>query len=471
MHKPPVRAASVAALLVAAVGAQTVHVVDDAPGPGVDFTSLPAAVAAAAPGDVLHVMPGNYEPFSAPSKALTIRGSGAASTVIDGAPAPGFVQDYVAIQAPPVGAVFRMSGIAVRRDLVNGGSPSGPPQFGRRIAVYGTGAAAGGSVVLTDVVSEPVVYGGNAGGVGLYVFGAAVHASRGVFKGGGGSPDPAGADPRGAHGVETAADARLALDGCLLVGGDGVGPVGGVATLVVGASGLLIGGGEAFLHRTSSFGGTATAPAGTFAFCSGGAGVYVPGPGNLRIAGEAGTTIKGGTGLSVFGSVTGARGVLTGTGSVVAIHTGATVQAGGTPPIGAPTGGAGLVTFSVPPLPVTSSTGAALPDGAWDAAQPTTVSLDVASLPGGLFVLFAALAPGYQSPFGAALTGPALVASFDGVLVVGQLDAAGHFGFSLVAATDAPALLDVPLHLQGFAYDAGLGVWRASNAEIRTLRL
>src|SRR5262245_55380772 len=56
--------------------AQSTWIVDDTPGPGVNFTSLPAAVNAAASGDTLLVAPGNYQPFHAMNKSLTILGSG-----------------------------------------------------------------------------------------------------------------------------------------------------------------------------------------------------------------------------------------------------------------------------------------------------------------------------------------------------------------------------------------------------------
>lgn len=51
----------IAATLAVPVAAADVLVVDDDGGPGVDFTSLPAAVAAASPGDILLVHDGVYE--------------------------------------------------------------------------------------------------------------------------------------------------------------------------------------------------------------------------------------------------------------------------------------------------------------------------------------------------------------------------------------------------------------------------
>lgn len=66
-----------AALVVAAVAAvpafgADVIVVDDDPGPGVDFTSLPQAVAVAPEGAILLLRPGVYAPTLVDGKALTI---------------------------------------------------------------------------------------------------------------------------------------------------------------------------------------------------------------------------------------------------------------------------------------------------------------------------------------------------------------------------------------------------------------
>src|SRR4030095_4173101 len=105
-----------AALLGSFASAQSTWIVDDTPGPGVHFTSLPAAVAAAASGDTLLVAPRHYEPFHVDSKALTILGDGHVTTIIGGPPIVG-TTDYVNITAPPGGTTFRLSGVGLRRDL------------------------------------------------------------------------------------------------------------------------------------------------------------------------------------------------------------------------------------------------------------------------------------------------------------------------------------------------------------------
>ena len=68
------RLVGAAALLAAAVTPAQVFVVDDDGGPGVDYTDLPAAIAAVPSGSVLRVRPGDYTHFALAGKSLTIVG-------------------------------------------------------------------------------------------------------------------------------------------------------------------------------------------------------------------------------------------------------------------------------------------------------------------------------------------------------------------------------------------------------------
>src|SRR4026207_188330 len=61
----------------------TIWIVDANSGPGTHFTDLPAAVAAAQSGDTILVRSGNYTAFYVTGKALTIRGAGQGTTVIN----------------------------------------------------------------------------------------------------------------------------------------------------------------------------------------------------------------------------------------------------------------------------------------------------------------------------------------------------------------------------------------------------
>ncbi|MBL8801006.1 MAG: hypothetical protein JNN27_03360 [Planctomycetes bacterium] len=69
---------ALAAVLAASASATSTYVVDDTPGPGVDFNSISAAIAFATPGDVLVVRPGNYLAFML-DKELTIVGASGVS--------------------------------------------------------------------------------------------------------------------------------------------------------------------------------------------------------------------------------------------------------------------------------------------------------------------------------------------------------------------------------------------------------
>ncbi|MBL8896553.1 MAG: hypothetical protein JNM84_02945 [Planctomycetes bacterium] len=69
----------------AGANAQSVWVVDAAAGPGAQFQDLPAAVLAAADGDILRVRPGTYSPFQLQGKGLRILGEDQASVIVRGA--------------------------------------------------------------------------------------------------------------------------------------------------------------------------------------------------------------------------------------------------------------------------------------------------------------------------------------------------------------------------------------------------
>src|SRR5262245_51382709 len=87
---------------------QSPWVVDSEGRPGTNFTDLPAAVAAAAPGDTILVRApssiiSSYSAFTISGKALTIRGEDRARTTCSGA----------TINAVPSGAVFTLEGMGM----------------------------------------------------------------------------------------------------------------------------------------------------------------------------------------------------------------------------------------------------------------------------------------------------------------------------------------------------------------------
>jgi hypothetical protein len=85
-------------LLVAAPAAAGVIVVDDDGGPGVDYTDLPPAVAAAAVDDLILVHPGDYSAFTL-DKGLRILGSAAGVHVATGSVVTGVLPKEIAVLA------------------------------------------------------------------------------------------------------------------------------------------------------------------------------------------------------------------------------------------------------------------------------------------------------------------------------------------------------------------------------------
>ncbi|TAJ24860.1 MAG: hypothetical protein EPO68_00850 [Planctomycetota bacterium] len=104
------RALAIAAIVAALVLdtpalASQVHVVATQPGPGVDFKSISAAVAAAADGDVLLVKPGTYaEHVAVHGKSIAIASDSGGPVLITGS---------VKIEALPASASFSMQGMHV----------------------------------------------------------------------------------------------------------------------------------------------------------------------------------------------------------------------------------------------------------------------------------------------------------------------------------------------------------------------
>ena len=99
-------------LLPSLVPAQgQVHVVDAAGGAGAAFTDLPAAVAAAAPGDTVLVRSGAYSPFTLDGKGLFVLADTGADVAIDGT---------VAVRNLPAGQSVMLRGLATGAVLHEG---------------------------------------------------------------------------------------------------------------------------------------------------------------------------------------------------------------------------------------------------------------------------------------------------------------------------------------------------------------
>lgn len=96
------RSAFALAFLASSAAAST-WVVDDGGGPGVDFTSIAAAVVVAVPGDTIVVRPGNYAGFTL-DEGISILGSSGA-----------FVTDDVRIQNVPAGPRVALTALRIYR--------------------------------------------------------------------------------------------------------------------------------------------------------------------------------------------------------------------------------------------------------------------------------------------------------------------------------------------------------------------
>lgn len=285
-------AASILAALLAALAlpAQTVHQV----GPG-GIPQIHAAIALAAPGDVIEVATGTYEPFNL-SKALTITAAPGAAVAV-----AGLLGDaYVVFDIPP-GGVARVSGIRFHSLI--------PFYFGLEVSVirgivwfeeclfeqgthmyraalevrnaavvlrrcvaigsggpnnqlYGNGAA-GGTALLADRAWVSATetwflggdlhwdFGGGHGGWGVDATGSALHLVRCTATGGRNHQITCGSYP-GGHGIVVRNNPLGTwLSDCTLQGGDGNCGVAGdglhnLATLPVQ------------LERTRAFGGVGT---------------------------------------------------------------------------------------------------------------------------------------------------------------------------------------------------------------------
>jgi hypothetical protein len=145
MPSLPVRSTSLALLLttccVAEVAAQTTWIVDQAGGPGSQFTNLTPAIAAASDGDLILIRPGNYaEGQLDVDKGLTILGETGVVVTMNV-----FGTAGMTIHDLPATSAFAM------RDLRIGGQLAGPP-----VAIVDCAG-----LVLLDKLEGPI------GGLGL----------------------------------------------------------------------------------------------------------------------------------------------------------------------------------------------------------------------------------------------------------------------------------------------------------------
>ncbi|MCI0589215.1 MAG: hypothetical protein L0323_20560 [Planctomycetes bacterium] len=420
---------------------QTTWVVDDSGGPGVDFTDIPPAIAAASDGDALLVGPGTYSHFVLIGKSLRILGSGNQSTFVTLPGAAGYTTE---ISDVPAGHV-----VDLRR--MNFGWTFGATG-GDRLVVTGSSTQA----VLADSI---VIGRGNPSFFGpapfsaLRVVDAGVQVHRSIlaseFLANGLLPLP---DPSGGIALTITGGARVLVSTSSVLGGWGqflagvlYPPVGGPA--IVATEGP---GGSPWLWVTDSIveGGRGGVDQGFASFTYGAAGAgIVATNAHVRVSGDAASLTKGGYGQPD------APGIVASGTDPVQVHS-VPVQGGtpATPPI------VGNVIVDVPSLPVLRASGSFALSG----VGTLTLSNGPASAP---FVLVLDEGPshfGIPGPFlGEFVIGPPPSLLFH----FGTLGPTGSASLTIPLSGLPPSLANMPFHVQGAALDAG-GVWRLSNGTV-----
>ncbi len=448
---------------------QNTWVVDDNGGPGVDFTDIPPAIAAAADGDILVVQAGTYSPFALTGKGLRILGEGSPSTLVQ--PPPLTSATTTVADIPPGSRVW-IEGMrlmassspffpAHHRLLISGSSTrltmSDVTVDG---AFSGQGASAGAAVTV-DAAEAQLLHcsvtglSGTAcaacgvpcavpGGPGLRALdGARVHVAWSSIRGGAGGGILGSLNTASAGGVGVVAESTgAALTWVWLANSTVLGGAGGQQTWGFGAMAWAVGGpGIVASSSRVRVSGVPGSPSGG-AFVGGGTG----GPGPSAGCYPGG----GGVGIATSGT------------AVVEVHSVPVLGGAGFPP-GAATSGPGI-TLDLPPLPVLDLAGSLLLSGG---SAILTISNGP---PDALFGIAIDDGPdhfGIPGPFlGELLIGPPPSVPF----LLGTLSSAGDFSITYPLGTLPPLLAYLPFHVQAAAFEAGAGAWRLSNAAVAILR-
>ncbi len=206
-----------------------VWIVDQSGGPGTDFTDIPAAIAAASPGDVLLIRSGTYSTVVL-DKALTLQADDGAVADVDG----------LKLESLPVGEHVVLSGLSFSDDALiddcNGKvwiedcQVIPPASFGAPPAAVTVRDSADVVVVNTLAIGPSVdggasAFGGPRPAPGLEMSNSAVHLFECTFEGGNGAY--VGGDPGGLDWVASAREGALLDSGELFalsstfVGGNG----------------------------------------------------------------------------------------------------------------------------------------------------------------------------------------------------------------------------------------------------------
>ena len=403
-----------------AFGGPATWLIDDDGGPGVAFTDLPAAVAAASDGDVLLVRPGTYSGFTTGGKSLRILATD--------------------LLSPPAVGASSFPGPSTADAFVQGlNFLSGPGQAAGLVS-------GGGRTTFADCS-----FFGGVGATGLRVDGGAATLERCLMIGG----PSAVAGGTGAHCI---GGGTIAFDLSTILGGFGLSSA---FTVGVGGHALFVDGGTASGTRSSLFGGGVPIVFGSSATAGDGLRVQ---SGFARLAGESFDVVAGGGAFGIVGAgvaTTPGAGVRTSAGGSAEIH-GALFVLGGEGVIaGAGPDYAGLGATAGPALPRLEVTGDVT------AAGVMTVQLELAP-PLAPFAMILAFGPAFAVPVPLPLAGDFMLDATAVAGVFGMTDAIGGAAFSGSFGTLDAGFVGTPLHLQSGTFDGGQ--WRVSNPVIHFLR-
>mgnify|MGYP002777945441 CR=1 FL=1 len=379
----------------------TIWIVDAQMGQGAHFADLPAAIAAAENGDTLVLRAGTYTGAIVNGKQLTLRGEGAAVTRIVGA--FGGTGLVIANTAEPV----LVSGLRIQ-----GGA--GVNVLAAQVELLDCEVFGRGTTVASVTPVGGMIVGN----------GATARASRCAFYGGSADPSalpmalPVPTTAVLILGGTTAVSTFLA-DECLLRGGDAVLP----GSSLNGAA-ALVAFGRARLDRSRCRGGSGST--------NGGDGIVVTQGGWVRIAGDATTYVTGGLGAD------GLAPAIRNLASTVFLHLPVATQG--------PIVGFVQVRQELPRLQVVGVTRA---DGSLEASQPVVVTLD-GQLPN--YLGFVAFGPPSWTPVQIPFSTELLLDEWNSFFLFAPLDAAGRLQFTYTPAAIGPALVGVPVHMQGGAF-------------------
>ncbi len=425
---------------------QSVWVVDDNGGPGVDFIDIQPAIADAANVDILLVKAGTYSPFTLTGKGLRILGDGAQVTKVGGNP-PGTALPTVVSSGPSASFVF-IEGLHFRTtDSFGGESPA--------LKISGAGTR----VALRDLIVGQANLGfGSTVALqpGLSVDSALAHVfDSSVF---------------GTHDFDCNQDSgsalRVSLGGRVHVAGSSFLASGPYCCSPFSACPSNGGPGihvapAAFGPPTRAWIADSTVQGGNSSSINSTSG---PGPGLrvdsaiVRVSGDGTSLVQGGQDCS---GPSGAGILPTGSAEVV-VHS--TPVLGGPCPSQPrlPAAGPGI-TLDAPPLPVLRATGQFTLSG--------SVTLALTNGPPGAPFAIAL----DQEPAHFGIPGPVLGEILIGpppslMFLTGSLSPAGDFSVTIPLSGAPPNLAYVPLFLQGATFDVGTSTWRLSNAAVVLLR-